>query len=236
MEPSQALISSTLKEEAFAHIITGPSLMLLVVGPLIQYSNANYSSSSSSGGGGGGGVVAVSDVPGFLQLWFTFTICFLCNETMFYWGHRTLHSKAIYKYIHKQHHSYVGTRSYAAEYAHVVEDVFTAYLPFLTGLLITGAHFHVVGCWFWCRLTETYEAHSGYCFKGTWAHRLGLSWAESAAHHDYHHTANKGNFGWAVLDYWCGTMDSWVALGGMEAYTNKTAAPQLKVKVATKTE
>ena len=40
----------------------------------------------------------------------------------------------------------------------------------------------------------------------------------------YTYIANKGNFGWAVLDYVFGTMDAWVHLGGMEAYT-AAAAP-----------
>merc|ERR1719272_1389550 len=103
MEPSAALISSTLKEEAFAHIIVGPALMLFVVGPLIRWSNPT--------------AAAAATIPSFFTLWKTYTICFLCNEVMFYWGHRTLHSKAIYKHIHKQHHAYIGTRSFAAEYA-----------------------------------------------------------------------------------------------------------------------
>jgi sterol desaturase/sphingolipid hydroxylase (fatty acid hydroxylase superfamily) len=217
MEPSAELVAATLKKEAFAHLITGPVLMLLVVGPLIRWANPAASNPA--------------DIPHFAGLWKQFTICFLFNENMFYWGHRTLHAKQLYKHIHKQHHTYIGTRSFAAEYAHELEDVLTAYIPFLTGLLLTGAHFHVAACWFFCRLTETYEAHSGYCFKHSWLNKIGLTHSGSAAHHDFHHTCNKGNFGWAVLDYAFGTMDAWVALGGTDGYLAQPAvAASLKAE------
>ena len=39
-------------------------------------------------------------------------------------------------------------------YAHDIEDVLTAYIPFLTGILLTSAHFHFIFCWFFCKLTE----------------------------------------------------------------------------------
>jgi hypothetical protein len=56
---------------------------------------------------------------------------------------------------------YIGTRSFAGEYAHPLEDVLTGYLPFLAGSFVMGAHFHLVFVWFLLRLTEVYEAHSG---------------------------------------------------------------------------
>ena len=169
-EPSTALVRQTLLKEAVAHSFTGPVIMLLAAGPLIRHINP-------------GSAVAPGAIPGFCRMWYQLLVCFLVNECMFYAGHRLLHSKALYKHIHKQHHSYIGTRSFAAEYAHVAEDFLTAYIPFLTGIFITKAHFYTVFLWFFCRLTETYEAHSGYCFKGTIAHRIGISHAESAAHH-----------------------------------------------------
>ena len=48
--------------------------------------------------------------------------------------------------------------------------------------------------WIVLRLTQTYEAHSGYDFSHTWLGFLGVTSNESA-HHDHHHTTNLGNFG-----------------------------------------
>ena len=209
-EPSSELIWTTLKKELFAHTVTAPIIMVLLAGPLLRHT-----------GGGHDAAVLPSSIPSASKMWPTFLVVFLLNESMFYCGHRLLHQPSLYAIIHKQHHSYKGTRSFAAEYAHVVEDVLTAYIPYLAGLVLMGAHYHVVFIWFLYRLTETYEAHSGYCLKGSYLDKLGLSHWRSAIHHDHHHTANLGNFGSEFMDYIGGTMDHFIAAGGAEAYVKK---------------
>ena len=99
------------------------------------------------------------------------------------------------------------------------EDVSTAYIPFLLGLLLTQAHFHVICVYFFCQLLSTYETHSGYCFHDCRVlEMLGLVHPYATAHHDYHHTRNAGCFGPELLDWLHGTMDAWVQFGGARAY------------------
>jgi sterol desaturase/sphingolipid hydroxylase (fatty acid hydroxylase superfamily) len=95
-------------------------------------------------------------------MYITFTVCQIALDFLFYGAHRALHSKALYAAVHKQHHAFVGTRSFAAEHAHPVEDILANYIPFSAGLLLCGAHFHLAFVWFFCRLTEVYESHSGW--------------------------------------------------------------------------
>lgn len=59
------------------------------------------------------------------------------------------------------------------------------------------------------RLTETYEAHSGYNFKGTLLDRVGLLNSDHARHHDFHHSANSGAYGSVFMDYVGGTLDAY---------------------------
>jgi hypothetical protein len=61
---------------------------------------------------------------------------------------------------------------------------------------------------------------SGYSFVGTWAHTyLGLTHGSHAAYHDFHHTGNRGNFGGPeYLDYFGGTLQPWMDIGGVEGY------------------
>ena len=68
------------------------------------------------------------------------------------------------------------------------------------------------------RLQETYESHSGYCFRGSPLAAAGLSHWPQAAFHDHHHAVNRGCFGWILLDWAFGTMDHWVAAGGIDGY------------------
>ena len=81
-----------------------------------------------------------------------------------------------------------------------------------------GAHPLAFLVWFAWRLEQTYEAHSGYSFYGTWLHKIGLTNADSAAFHDFHHTENKGSFGCEFTDHMFGTMDRWLQIGRAEGY------------------
>lgn len=82
------------------------------------------------------------------------------------------------------------------------------------------------------RLQQTYEAHSGYCWEGSWYDKLGLAHSDSAVFHDHHHTVNKGNFGTTYVDYLFGTMDFYLDAGGYEGYLAKGEEYKLKMKKA----
>ena len=124
--PSAELIRRTLLKEAVSHCVTGPLIMLLAAGPGLRAV--------------GSGVTA-SELPEATVIWRQMAVQLVTNESLFYLGHRLLHTPFLYRTIHKQHHSYIGTRSFAGEYAHAVEDVLTAYLPFLIGLFFTQAQY-----------------------------------------------------------------------------------------------
>ena len=80
-----------------------------------------------------------------------FALCYILNDWGFYWTHDYC-VKSIYKYIHKQHHMYTGTVSFAAEHAHIVE-ITSNYLPTLC-VLVTGAHPCIVFAWIAIRLQQ----------------------------------------------------------------------------------
>ncbi len=54
-------------------------------------------------------------------------ICLVIEDTWHYWGHRFLHDKRYYKYVHKVHHYYPAPFGMVAEYAHPLET-FCEYL------------------------------------------------------------------------------------------------------------
>ena len=146
-----------------------------------------------------------------------------------------------------QHHEFAGTVGIAAEYANPVEQVFANMLPTLGGVIFFPTHPLLVAVWLvsrspqccvclpgevpahlitcsllqFLRLQQTYEAHSGYCFRGTLLDQLGFTHSEEAIHHDYHHTVNTGNFGTNYMDWLCGTQDGFMAAGGYDGYYAK---------------
>ena len=139
-----------------------------------------------------------------------------CSNVTFYVIHRALHYGPLYQRIHKKHHEFVGVKSVAAQSLHPVESILQT-VPIFVGGLIFKTHplvwLHFLG---W-RVYTGMEGHSGYCFRGSWLHRLGLTNADDAAYHDCHHTT-WGNFGTYYLDWLFSTQDYWVAVGEDEGY------------------
>jgi methylsterol monooxygenase len=157
-------------------------------------------------------------LPPFLTIVKQLCLGHLFNDVGFYFTHRLFHTKQLYKMFHKQHHEFAGTIGFAAEYANPVETIVSNQIPTVGGMLFFGAHPMLLLLWIALRLQQTYEAHSGYCFDGTWLDKLGISHGESAAHHDHHHTVNAGNFGGMYTDWLFGTMDNFVSMGGKRGY------------------
>lgn len=149
----------------------------------------------------------------------------LINEYLLYFMHRLAHEIPwVYRKFHKQHHQYVGSVGFAAEYAHPVEALFTAQIPTLGYCLLFSDRIHPVLwlCWLACRAEETYEVHSGYCFKGSFLDKIFLLNSDLAEHHDFHHTVNKGTYASEVADLLFGTMDDF--------HAHKAAAARKVVK------
>ena len=132
----------------------------------------------------------------------------LIDDTMFYWGHRLLHWKPLYPYIHKVHHSFYQPVGIASLYSHPIEILVTNMVPFMAGPFLVGAHVATLWIWLVLRIAETCDGHSGYEFS--WSPYRLLPFSGSAAHHDFHHSHNKGNFGsfFTVWDKLCST-DRW---------------------------
>jgi hypothetical protein len=57
---------------------------------------------------------------------------------------------------------------------------------------------------------------------GSWPQKLGLVFGHGAAFHDFHHTGNRGNYGGPeYLDYFLGTAEAWIDIGGEEGYLER---------------
>ena len=163
-----------------------------------------------------------AELPSLQAMAWTFAFAHVMNDLGFYWTHRLLHSQALYQRFHKKHHEYSATVMSAAEHAHPAEILFSNLLPTISGVLFVPTHPLCVHVWLMLRAWQAYENHSGYCFHGTLADRLGLTHANAAAHHDFHHSFNAGNFGVTMwTDYVFGTMDPYQSRGGYELYVKR---------------
>lgn len=157
-----------------------------------------------------------------------FLISIAFNDTLFYWAHRGLHHKSIYKYIHKQHHEFKVNIGIASEYAHPVEDVLANLTPTLFGCMYMGSHALVLWAWLAFRLMETIDAHSGYSFS--FSPFSLMPFQGGARRHDFHHSRNVGCYGSFTIfwDWICGTDAAFLE------FENKRLAEEKKSKGAAK--
>jgi len=121
------------------------------------------------------------------------------DDFLYYWMHRALHTRWLYKHVHAVHHRITTPFALTGNYMHAVEFVLTSTLV-LTGPSLVGAH--VVTLWIWVvfRQFEAADGHSGYDVP--WNPGLLVPFYKGPAYHDFHHRRFFGNYAgfFAYLD------------------------------------
>ena len=125
------------------------------------------------------------------------------DDFLYYWMHRAMHSKYLYKYIHSIHHEVSTPWAISAHYMHPVEFVLTGLLMLLMPVLL-GVHVLTLYLWIVFRQWEAAEGHCGYSFP--WSPSKLLPGYDGVEYHDFHHAKFTGNYAGFLtyLDRWFG--------------------------------
>lgn len=134
--------------------------------------------------------------PSFIRFISDIMIFLIVEEILFYYVHRLLHHKSIYKYIHKIHHEFTSPGGMTAIYTHPIEYLFGVLIPSHFGPILCGSHLVTQTVWYMAAIINTINSHSGY----------HLPLMPSPEAHDYHHATFTNCFGvLGILDWLHGT-------------------------------
>ena len=140
-------------------------------------------------------------LPDSMTIIFSILFCMMCEDFTFHIGHRIMHWRVIYPYMHKLHHTHIYTVTIAADYTHPIEFIVGNTLPVISGPLILGNKMHLYTFLIWqaIRHAETTDGHSGYEFS--WSPYRLLPFSASSTYHSFHHSHNVGNYS-SFFSFW----------------------------------
>ncbi len=146
---------------------------------------------------------------GWVYFWLSIPLMILLHDAWFYWTHRLMHARVLFRAFHGVHHLSRNPTPWAAYAFHPYESVVEA-LGVVLIFFVMPCHplalliFQTIST-----LINVY-GHLGYeLYPREWpAHWLGR-WINTSVAHNAHHDKARHNFGFYFLfwDRWMGTLD-----------------------------
>lgn len=140
-----------------------------------------------------------------------FAVMVLAHDAWFYWAHRAMHHKRLFRATHLHHHkSRTPTPwtaySFTATEA-VIEVAFVPVFLLVTSQLgIAYAGFAIL-LFIWHQMIRNVMAHAGSeLFPAGWVDNPWTDWIATTTHHDLHHSSGHNlGFYFTWWDRWMGT-------------------------------
>jgi len=142
--------------------------------------------------------------PSVWELAAQFAFFVYVDDFLFYWMHRAMHTRWLFKRVHGVHHRILTPWAITGHYMHPLEFVLTGALALAVPWLV-GAHVYTLWAWITFRQWEAAEGHCGYDLP--WSPSKLLPGSDGARHHDAHHARVRGNYAgfFPHCDRWFGT-------------------------------
>jgi len=146
-------------------------------------------------------VYAPLDKYGYVYYFFSILLMIVLHDTYFYWTHRAMHWKPLFKVMHKTHHLSVNPTPFAAYAFHPLEALVEIGIIPLIAFTIPH-HASAITVFSLYALLLNVLGHLGYELfpKGFASHWL-FKWHNTSTHHNMHHRLVKCNYG-LYFNFW----------------------------------
>jgi Delta7-sterol 5-desaturase len=126
---------------------------------------------------------------GILYFLFTVLVIAVVHDTYYYWAHRWMHSKLLFRHVHRVHHEFTNPTPFASYAFHPFEAVIElAIIGAL--LLVMPIHVWAIAVYFVIFTALNVVSHLGFELYPAWVSR----WFITSAHHNLHHTRFVGHY------------------------------------------
>ena len=180
--PGAELVRKATRKALVTHLLTNPALVWLAFPVVVERC----------------GVSVAGPLPSLSTALAQLLACMAVEDTLFYWLHRLLHHRLLYRHLHKQHHEFKANVGWAGVWFNPAEEAINV-VPFAVGPLALGVHLAVLLAWVVLRITELVDAHSGY--ELPWSPWELFSFQGGADRHEFHHSHNVGSYG-SFFNFW----------------------------------
>lgn len=120
----------------------------------------------------------------------------VAHDAYFYWAHRAMHTKPLYKHFHRFHHRTITPRAWTA-YAFALPEAFAMamFMPLWAAFVPTPGP--VLFTFLGVMILRNCMGHAGLeLHPRGWASHPLLKWISTTTHHDMHHgTSYNHNYG-----------------------------------------
>jgi len=144
---------------------------------------------------------------GWLYLPVSVFLCMVIHDTYFYWTHRFMHWRPVFKYTHVGHHRSISPTPWAI-YAFQPAEAAIQFLGIMGIVMFLPLHPVALLAFLWADTQMNTAGHTGFEIVPRFIsdHPLYRGF-NTVTHHDGHHTNMGRNFGsfFNVWDRWMGT-------------------------------
>ena len=138
---------------------------------------------------------------GYVYYVFSILVMIALHDTYYYWTHRLLHWKKIFKYVHKTHHLSLNPTPFSAYALHPVEALLdVSIIPII--VFTIPYHASALTIFSAYTLMMNVAGHAGYeFFPSGFAGHKWFKWHNTPTHHNMHHRYVKYNFA-IYFNFW----------------------------------